>query len=62
MTPSPAERCQQCGAAFPRPEFDAELQRASAERIRIAADSIQTMQGNRELKRDRKGLGRIFGR
>lgn len=53
-----ADACQGCGAAFPRPEQDEALQRASEERIRVANDSIATLRQERE----RKGLGRLFGR
>ena len=50
--------CQQCGAAFPRPDQDAALLRASQDRIRMATDSIETIRKERE----RKGFGRLFGR
>ena len=53
-----AEVGQGCGAAFPRPEQDEALLRASQERIRVANDSISTLRKERE----RKGLGRLFGR
>jgi hypothetical protein len=52
------QSCQQCGAAFPRPEQDEALLRASQERIRVATDSITTLRKQRE----RRGLGRLFGR
>jgi hypothetical protein len=52
------QSCQQCGAAFPRPEQDEALLRASRERIRVATDSITTIRKERE----RRGLGRLFGR
>lgn len=51
-----AEQCVQCGAAFPRPEQDAAMLKASAERIRAANDSIAAMQ----RQRARRGLGRLF--
>jgi hypothetical protein len=58
LSPEDADRCQHCGAAFPRPEQDEALLRASQERIRVANDSIQLMHKERE----RKSLGRFFGR
>jgi uncharacterized membrane protein YvbJ len=56
--PDDALACQGCGAAFPRPEQDAALLRASQERIRMANDTIATLRRGRERKR----LGRLFGR
>lgn len=41
--PAGSERCQQCGAAFPNPEQDAALLRASRERVRQAEDYISTV-------------------
>jgi predicted amidophosphoribosyltransferase len=52
------QSCQQCGAAFPRPEQDEALLRASQERIRTVTDSITTIR----KERARRGLGRLFGR
>ncbi len=52
------QNCQHCGAAFPRPDQDDALLRASQERIRVANDSIATIRKERE----RKGIGRFFGR
>lgn len=58
QNPADAQTCEGCGAAFPRPEQDEALLRASEERIRVANDSISTLRKERE----RKGFGRFFGR
>ena len=39
--PADAHRCERCGASFPRPEQDALLTRASAERVRLAMNEIE---------------------
>jgi ribosomal protein L40E len=40
VNPADATQCFKCGAAFPRPEQDALLNRVSAERMRLALDEI----------------------
>jgi predicted amidophosphoribosyltransferase len=52
------QACEHCGAAFPKPEADDAFLRASQERIRLANDSIAMLRKERE----RKGIGRLFGR
>ena len=51
-SPASAERCQQCNAAFPKPELDAALQRDSDERIAAALDALAS-QKRRHSRRGR---------
>jgi hypothetical protein len=39
--PADGTQCVKCGAAFPRPEQDALLNRVSEERMRLALDDIE---------------------
>jgi hypothetical protein len=58
LNPDDAERCTKCGAAFPRPEQDEALLRASQERIRAATESIELMR----RQRGKRGLNRWWDR
>jgi hypothetical protein len=55
VNPLAEARCRQCGALFPRPEQDALVERAAAERMRALEDEI-------ELRRRKRGwLGALLG-
>ena len=51
-----AERCVSCNAAFPKPEQDNLLLRASHERVRLALQDFEEI----DRKRARSFFGRFF--
>jgi hypothetical protein len=57
VNPAGRERCIQCDAAFPKPEQDAAILRASQERIRAAQEYTEMV----HRKRGGWSLSRLFG-
>lgn len=54
---STATRCVQCDAVFPLPDQDEALRRASESRVNVVLTELE----QRERKRSRSLLGRLFG-